>query len=255
MSNHLNELSFFSGAGCGLCGTKLLGWKNIGYVEWDGECQKILAKRIEEGYLDEAPIFSDIKAFLSEGYAKSYKGLVDVITAGLPCQPYSIAGKQLGKDDPRNLWPETRDCIGVIRPKYALLENSPALISNSYFPEILGDISEMGYNATWGVIGGAQAGFYTRRERVWVLCWNGESGLRGYNQNGDIERVIAKLKLRRANKLNRIQDLKSHWEMAIDKPFGVDNGAALGLDRVRAIGNGQIPAVVELAWHTLISQI
>ena len=85
----MKELSLFSGAGGGLLGTKLLGWKTVGYVEWNEFCQKILSERIKEGILDEAPIFNDIKLFNSEGYASSYKGMVDVVTGGFPCQPFS----------------------------------------------------------------------------------------------------------------------------------------------------------------------
>ena len=88
----MKELSLFSGAGGGVLGTKLLGWEAIGYVEYNEYCQQVIAQRIEDGFLDEAPIFSDVRAFLSEGYAESYQGMVDVVTAGFPCQPFSIAG-------------------------------------------------------------------------------------------------------------------------------------------------------------------
>ena len=74
----MRELSLFSGAGGGLLATKhLLGWETIGYVEIDEYCQAILAQRIEDGYLDPAPIFGDIKRFISEGYAEAYQGMVE----------------------------------------------------------------------------------------------------------------------------------------------------------------------------------
>ena len=92
----MNELSLFSGAGGGLLGTMLLGFRPIGYVEWDDYCQRVLAARIRDGFLSDAPIFGDIKTFISDGYAASYTGLVDVITAGFPCQPFSVAGKRKG---------------------------------------------------------------------------------------------------------------------------------------------------------------
>ena len=92
----MNELSLFSGGGGGLLGTMLLGWRPIGYVEWNDYCQRIIAARIRDGYLPDAPIFSDIRAFIRDGYAASYQGMVDVITGGFPCQPFSNAGKRLG---------------------------------------------------------------------------------------------------------------------------------------------------------------
>jgi DNA (cytosine-5)-methyltransferase 1 len=79
------ELSLFSGAGGGLLGTKLLGWRCAGYVENDDYCQRVLAGRIEGGIFDRAPIFRDIRAFLGQGFAERYRGLVDVLTAGFPC--------------------------------------------------------------------------------------------------------------------------------------------------------------------------
>ena len=87
----MKELSLFSGAGGGVLGTQLLGWETIGYVEYNEYCQRVIRQRIEDGYLDEAPIFSDVNAFISEGYADAYKGMVGVISAGFPCQPFSVA--------------------------------------------------------------------------------------------------------------------------------------------------------------------
>ena len=92
----MRELSLFSGAGGGLLGTKhLLGWTTIGYVEWEDYCQKVLAQRIKDGWLDEAPIFGDIRAF-NDKWAERYRGLVDVISAGntKDCQPNHITQAQ-----------------------------------------------------------------------------------------------------------------------------------------------------------------
>jgi len=87
----MNELSLFTGAGGGLLGTKLLGWNPIGYVEWDDYCQRVIAQRIKDGFLPDAPIFGDIKTFIDSGCAELYRGVTDVISAGFPCQPFSVA--------------------------------------------------------------------------------------------------------------------------------------------------------------------
>lgn len=130
----MNELSLFSGAGGGLLGTHLLGWIPIGYVEYDDYCQRIIAARIADGILPDAPIFGDINAFISEGYADAYSGLVDVVSAGFPCQPFSVAGQRKGDDDERNKWPQTLDVIRRIRPPIALLENVPGLLAHPLCP-------------------------------------------------------------------------------------------------------------------------
>ena len=110
----VNELSLFSGAGGGLLGTHLLGWRPIGYVEVDGYCQRILRQRQLDGILPAAPIFGDVRAFIDSGCAELYQGITDVITAGFPCQPFSVAGKRAGEDDPRNMWPATLRVIQIL---------------------------------------------------------------------------------------------------------------------------------------------
>lgn len=166
----MNELSLFSGAGGGLLGSKLLGWRTVGYVEFEDYCQRVIAQRIEDGLLDEAPIFSDVLAFVSEGYAEGYQGLVDVVTAGFPCTPFSVAGKRAGADDPRNMWPATIAVIRQVRPRFAFLENVPGLISSGYFDTILGDLAEAGYDAEWCVLGADDVGAPHRRKRLWILA-------------------------------------------------------------------------------------
>jgi len=168
----MNELSLFTGAGGGLLATKyLLNWKTIGYVEIDEYCQAVLAQRIKDGYLDPAPIFGDIRKFISEGYAKTYKGMVDVITAGFPCQPFSVAGQQKGELDERNMWPETFQTICQVRPQFAYLENVPSLLSFDYIRRIYGDLAEAGYNARWCMLGADDVGAPHRRKRWWLLAY------------------------------------------------------------------------------------
>ena len=167
----MNELSLFSGAGGGLLATQyLLGFKTIGYVEIDDYCQSLIQQRIIDGFLDQAPIFGDVKAFINQGYAKAYQGMVDVITAGFPCQPFSIAGKQKGEQDERNLWPETRDTIGIIRPQYIFLENVPNLLTHEYAWTILSHITALGYDCKWGVISAINVGASHLRKRWWLMA-------------------------------------------------------------------------------------
>lgn len=172
----MRELSLFSGAGGGLLGTKLLGWRAVGYVERDGYCQAVLAARIRDGFLDPAPIFGDVRQFLSGGWAGRYRGLVDVVTAGFPCQPFSVAGKRLAHADERNLWPETARVLDVVRPRYALLENVPGLVAHEYFGTVLGDLAALGFSAEWGVFGADDVGAPHRRKRLWILAYTDETG-------------------------------------------------------------------------------
>ena len=167
----MKELSLFSGAGGGLLGTHhLLGWECVGYVEWNEYCQRVIAQRIEDGYLSRAPIFTDVREFVQSGAAREYRGFADVVTAGFPCQPFSVAGKQAGEDDPRNMWPATLDIIRVVRPRYAFLENVPGLLATGYFSRILGDLAESGYDCRWRILSAAEMGAPHKRDRLWIVA-------------------------------------------------------------------------------------
>ncbi len=171
----MNELSLFSGAGGGLLGSLLLGHRPIGYVEWDDYCQRVIAARIRDGILPDAPIFGDIKTFISDGYAASYTGMVDIITAGFPCQPFSVAGKQKGADDERNMWPFTADVIGIVKPRFLLLENVPGV--RTYLPVVVRDLRRLGYEVSRPLILGADdVGAPHRRKRVWIFAHAIERG-------------------------------------------------------------------------------
>ena len=125
----MRELSLFTGGGGGVLGSKILGWNTVGYVEWEKYPQKIIAQRIKDKIFDEAPIFGDIRTFVSEGFAERYRGLVDVVTGGFPCQPFSVAGKRKGNEDSRDMWPATLEVIKSIQPPLVFLENVPGLLS------------------------------------------------------------------------------------------------------------------------------
>lgn len=167
----MNGLSLFSGTAIGEVVFKTIfpGYRTIGYVEVDQYCRSVIRARIRDGILDDAPIFDDIREF-NRRYASLYTGKVDWLSGGFPCQPFSISGRRLGEADERNLWPETRDAISIIRPRYAFLENVRGLLANRYFGQILGDLAESGYDCEWDVIGASDVRAPHRRKRIWVLA-------------------------------------------------------------------------------------
>jgi DNA (cytosine-5)-methyltransferase 1 len=180
----MNELALFAGAGGGLLGSKLLGHRIVGYVEYDGYCQEVLKARVRDGLLDAAPLFGDIRRFIADGWADRYRGLVDIVSAGFPCQPFSGAGKELGADDPRNMWPETAEVLERVRPRVALLENVPRLLSSGYFGRVLADLAAIGFDAEWGVLGAADVGAPHRRKRLWVVAHRERQRLEGHAGDG-----------------------------------------------------------------------
>ena len=274
----MKELSLFSGAGGGVLGTQLLGWETIGYVEYNEYCQRVIRQRIEDGCLDNAPIFSDVNAFISEGYADAYKGMVGVISAGFPCQPFSVAGKKAAEDDPRNCWPQTLNIIRRVRPRYCLLENVGGLLSRKhrYFETILKDLAESGYDAWWKVISAAEVGGPHKRDRLWIVAYpNSSRKLQSEGGKQDERRWAGydgkdvayseRIGQQRSGEYVRPSDPEAHsqgeagrsingcegeegWWDTEPRVGRVAHGMAHRMDRLKALGNGQVPAVAATAF-------
>jgi DNA (cytosine-5)-methyltransferase 1 len=166
MEENFYELALFAGAGGGLLGSKLLGWRTICYVEKEPYAIEVIKARIRDRMLDDAPIWDDVRTFDGHPWA----GLVDIVTAGFPCQPWSLAGKRKGEDDDRNLWPDTIRIIREVRPKYVFLENVPGLLSRLYIQQIFGELAESGYDCRWDCIPAAAIGAPHIRDRLWIVA-------------------------------------------------------------------------------------
>lgn len=263
----MNELSLFTGIGGGLLGTKLLGWNHIGYVEWDKYCCKVLEQRIKDGILDDSPIWNlDIREF-NRRYAEKYRGLVDVITAGFPCQPFSVAGKRAGADDERNMWPAAIECIHLVRPRYALLENVPGLLTSGYFGTILRDLAESGYDCRWRCLSAAEVGASHLRDRLFIVAYTGKFPRFDRNvesQNGKNTNFWRENKEKWG--LNRVKSemgtealsrLGEKWRKGDGNPPlpRILDGIPNQLDRLKGIGNAQVPAVVATVWKLLTENV
>ena len=171
-------ISLFSGIGGLDLGVRAaIPTRTICYVEREITCARVLAARAEEGLLDEAPIYSDIRTFPTELFADQ----VDIVIGGFPCQPFSVAGKRRGSEDERNMWPYTIRVIREIRPRFVFLENVAALTSNRYFGTILGDLAEAGFDAEWGRFTASEVGTPHKRERVFILAHTNKARLQGRN--------------------------------------------------------------------------
>lgn len=163
----MRTMHLFAGAGGGLLADLILGHTPIVAVEWDKYCCSILRERAAEGWFPDLQVYEgDIRMF----DPSEYKGRVDCIHAGFPCQPHSVAGKRKGEADERNLWPDTARIIGDIRPQFIMLENVPGIVSTGFVWNVVGDLAEMGYDARWGIISAAEVGAPHRRERWWCFA-------------------------------------------------------------------------------------
>jgi len=135
-----------------------------------------LVAKMEAGLMDPAPIWPDLKTFPWQ----SFRGCVDILTGGYPCQPFSAAGKRAGKDDPRHLWPWIADGIDSMRPSVCFFENVEGHISLG-LSNVIEDLGRMGYRTTWGIFSAAEIGAPHQRKRVFILAHRNDEGLERWN--------------------------------------------------------------------------
>jgi DNA (cytosine-5)-methyltransferase 1 len=169
----MNGLALCAGIGASDVGLKLAmgrAYRTVGYVERDAFASSVIVARMESKALDPAPIWDCLTTF--DGAA--WRGCVDIITAGFPCQPASVAGRGLGTGDERWIWPLIARVIRDVGPRYVLLENVAGLLgvnSGAAFGEVLGDLAACGLDAEWGLYSAQETGAPHLRERVFVFAW------------------------------------------------------------------------------------
>ena len=161
----MNELALFAGSGGGILGGHLLGWRTIAAVEIEDYPRRVLLQRQADGLLPRFPIWDDICTF--DGHP--WRGKVDVISGGFPCQDISAAGKGDGLDGERSgLWTEMARLVGEIRPPFVFVENSPMLTSRGGV-RVIADLTSLGYDTKWTVMGAADVGAPHQRDRMWIV--------------------------------------------------------------------------------------
>ena len=172
----LKHLDLCSGIGGFALGLQSTGYfKTIGFCEIDPFCQKVLKKNFPG-----VPIYSDIREFKPND-----EGLrPDIITAGFPCQPFSVAGKQQSKKDNRNLWKETFRVIKESRPTWFIGENVNGIVK-LYLDTILEDLESANYSTRCFNISAQSIGASHQRKRIWIIA-NSNTGL-GIGKNEEIQ--------------------------------------------------------------------
>lgn len=238
----LNELALFAGAGGGILGGKLLGWNPICAVEYAAYPRQKLLERQRDGLLPRFPIWDDVRTF--DG--NPWRGSVDIITGGFPCQDISAANQNGGGVDEgerSGLWKEMSRIICEVRPRYVLVENSP-MLANRGLGTVLGNLAAMGYDARWGVLGACNAGLLHKRERMWIAANAADKSIPKKTKREWEICIQERAKL-------WCQPRSTGWWRAMPPIPRMADGLASGVDSNRAIGNGQVPAVVGLAWKIL----
>ena len=234
----MNELALFTGCGGGLLASRLLGWTTVGAVEIEPYQRQVLLQRQRDGMLDRFPIWDDVKTF--DG--KPWRGKVDVISGGFPCQDISISGEGKGLAGKRSgLWKQYARIIEEVRPTFVFAENSPVLRIRG-LGTIIQNLNGLGYDVRWGVLGAGHLGAKHQRDRMWVVAYSN-----GFRQESWMGTKCSK----------QAKPATTGFTGWITEPSvgRMADGLAHGVERLAAIGNGQVPIVAATAWHILTSDL
>ena len=167
----LRELHLFAGIGGGILGGMLLGHRCVGAVEINPHCRRVLEARQCDGILDSFPIHDDIRTFSGT----AWRGRVDVVCGGFPCQDISLAGSGAGLAGERSgLWWEMLRVVREVGPRFVFVENVPGLFVRG-LDQVLGSLADLGFDAEWLVLSAADCGAPHLRKRVWILARSRQS--------------------------------------------------------------------------------
>lgn len=264
-TTHLSLCSGYDGIGMGLRGI-FPALREIAHVEIEAYAIANLVAKMEESKLPPAPIYTDIKTF---PFA-SFRGCVDILSGGFPCQPFSTAGKRRASEDPRHLWPYIKDGIGLCRPRMVLLENVEGIISSkmpdgqSVLHHVLTELEGLDYRTTAGVFSAAEVGASHQRKRVFILGVADTDSTRpqrhecagGTNTEGRQKPTGHPAECRTIPIARPGEEQFAHEEPRTKPKLGrAANGSANRVDRLRACGNGVVPATAERAFRILINRI
>ena len=266
----LRELALFAGAGGGILGGHLLGWRTVCAVELEPYPACVLAARQNDGILPPFPIWDDVQTF--DG--KPWRGIVDVVSGGFPCQDISAAGKGAGIDGERSgMWREMARIICEVRPRCAFIENSPMLTSRG-LDRVLSDLASMGFDARWGMLGAADVGAPHQRDRILIVANTKELFCNGSDHNSrkllgreqisefgngsweedvsDTDGSQCKGNKRPERSIKEPAHIGQQGWWEVEPDVGrVADGVAARMDRLKAIGNGQVPVGAATAWRVL----
>lgn len=237
-------MSLFSGIGGMDLGLERAGIEIILQVEIDEFCRRVLAK-----HWPDVLRIADVRDVTAEDCDGA-----DLIFGGFPCQPVSVAGKRLGADDERWLWPEFARLLGLVRPRFALVENVPGLF-DAGFDEVISDLAALGYDASWSVVSACAVGAPHPRERLFIVAYT--SGVDGEAW----DRLVPCGGWRSPSPVGGLSGVRvphgwgraGIWNAGEPRVDRVANGVPGAVARLHALGNAVVPQVAELIGRRLVA--
>lgn len=201
--------SLFSGIGGFDLASEWMGWENKFHCEWNEFGQKVL-----EYYWPKAELFTDI----TKSNFTKYANKIDILTGGFPCQPYSSAGKRLGKEDARHLWPEMLRAIREIQPRWVVGENVRGLTNwngGLVFDEVQSDLEAQGYEVLPFLLPACAVNAPHRRDRIWFVAYSNNNGLNQCNGTNEVNTSEGRL-----NALGNINESNDNGNVADTNGIG-----------------------------------
>jgi len=260
------------------------GYRTVCFVERNSFAAAALVARMADTSLAAAPVWDDLRSF--DGHP--WRGRVHIVSAGYPCQPFTLSGLRRGQDDPRHLWPQVARIVGEIAPEWCFFENVPGHLTLG-FRDVVSDLKRMGYRVAARVVSAAEVGGAHIRERLFILAHadlqrQRKSGLHSGRPRGSEIPHRSESDRQTGGHQERSQRLDAvlgHpdrfgldaspvpvfapgpgefrlWGKALDARPGLkpclqrlDDGLANGLDRSAAVGNGVVPMAAASAYAYL----
>ena len=241
----LRVLDLFSGIGGFSLGLERAGMRTVAFCEIDPFCRQVLRRRWPR-----VPIYEDVRD-LTMRYSRD----AELVCGGFPCQDVSAAGKGAGIEGERSgLWREFHRIIGELRPRYAFVENVAALTFRGLL-RVLGDLTEIGYDAQWHCIPASAVGAPHQRDRIWIIAYPA-----GYRLEGELRQAIAQalhdVPPEALDAWHRSGSLFADWPKLLAEPavqrvaYGFPAGTRHS--HLEAIGNAVCPQVVEALGRAIL---
>ena len=264
-------------------------YRTVCYVERNGFAAAALVARMADASLAPAPVWDDLRSF--DG--RPWRGRVHLVSAGYPCQPFSLSGNRMGEQDPRHLWPEVARIVREIGPEWCFFENVPGHLSLG-FDHVAGELQDMGYRVAAGVVSAAEVGASHIRERMFILahtdlqelrqpglrdavagtgagvqdrpepdrqpdwlaqCGSGLDADVGHDAGGRLDAPAPALFPPMPGDLAQWGETLGRAEHLKPCVQRLDDGVATWLDRSAAAGNGVVPLAAARAWRMLRGEL
>jgi DNA (cytosine-5)-methyltransferase 1 len=244
-AHRLTVGSLFSGIGGLDLGLERAGMEVRWQVEKNAFCQRVLMH-----HWPDVPRYEDVTTLTGEELAP-----VDLVCGGFPCQPVSQAGQQKGTDDDRWLWPEFQRIVGLLRPRYVLVENVTGLLTANgghAFGEVIGDLADLGMDAEWTCLSAKDCGAPHLRKRVWIVAYPNGTGLqrRQILSQCSSERSVGKTGLDDRRFLE--DSISGDWEpQSRIRPLA--HGVPSRVAKLQALGNAVVPKCAEVIGRYIVS--